>query len=230
MDDIKSVNLSTVEELLRRFFILKTDEFKKNNYMGVIVDNGDPGKLGRCKIRVRNMMEDLLDKDLPWAIPNQTFVGSLQGNFVVPPIGAIVNVCFRNNDMNQIEYTTMVISSNDLPDERLEDYPDTIVSMKIDDGTYVSYNRKTHEWVMRHSAGVMITIDRNGDTIYDSVYSATGNLTVKCLTRILLDAPLIQFPEGRVAPNPNGGPFNCIPVDPLTGLPHSGNIEIRVGA
>ncbi len=36
---------------------------------------------------------------------------------------------------------------------------------------------------------------------------------------------------GQVVPDPSGmGPFNALPVDPMTGLPHSGNIFIVSGA
>lgn len=229
MEEIKNVNLSGLEDLIREIVSLKNREFKQKHHMAIVVDNNDPDKLGKCKIRVRNMMESLLDDDLPWALPNQSFVGSLEGNFIVPPVGALVNVYFRNNDLNCPEYTTMVVDSNNLPDERLEDYPDTLVLMKTDDGTYVSYNRKTSEFVFRHSAGLMITIDKNGDVIFDSKYSMIGKMNITCLGQVTLNAPIINFPQGMVIPNPNGGPFQAMKVDPLTGLPSSGNFHYRQG-
>lgn len=229
MEDIKNINLSRIEELMRRFVSIKTEESKFRNHMAIIVDNNDPEKLGRCKVRVRNMMESLLDSDLPWAIPNPTFLGSMEGNFIVPPNGALVNIIFRNADLNFPEYTTMVIDSNNLPDERIEDYPDTLVLMKTDDGLYATYNRKTKEFVFRHSAGPVITFDKNGDIVADNRFSNTGRLTIKCLGRITVNGPVIELPQGMVIPNPNGGPFQSMKVDPLTGLPSSGNIHYRQG-
>ena len=33
-----------------------------------------------------------------------------------------------------------------------------------------------------------------------------------------------QVPTITVAPQPLGGPYNCIPFDPLTGMPHQGRV------
>jgi len=78
-------------------------------YIGVVEDNNDPKKLGRCKIRVFDVFDgknkaneyELKTKDLPWAFPWK----DLNGNeFNLPEVGKIVTVIFENADQNNPEY------------------------------------------------------------------------------------------------------------------------------
>ena len=46
-------------------------------YYGSIIINDDPERIGRCKVRVLGVFDELKDDDLPWAFPsyNTTFGG-----------------------------------------------------------------------------------------------------------------------------------------------------------
>lgn len=73
----------------------------ENVLLGVVVDNNDPTRTGRAKVRVRGLFDDIPDEDLPWA--NQTSVvsfGSKDGGGMisVPKIGSLVNVQFDNGN------------------------------------------------------------------------------------------------------------------------------------
>ena len=64
-----------------------------NEYVGKVEDNQDPKKLGRVKVRVLNIFDDIPVSDIPWATPNK----DLNGNqFILPEVGKIVNVTFDN--------------------------------------------------------------------------------------------------------------------------------------
>lgn len=64
-----------------------------NEYIGRVEDNEDPKKLGRVKVRVLNVFDDIPVSDIPWASPNK----DLNGNqFILPEVGKIVNVTFDN--------------------------------------------------------------------------------------------------------------------------------------
>lgn len=64
-----------------------------NEYIGRVEDNQDPKKLGRIKVRVLNVFDDIPVGDIPWATPNK----DLNGNqFILPEVGKIVNVTFDN--------------------------------------------------------------------------------------------------------------------------------------
>lgn len=74
---------------------------KNITYIGVVEDNKDPKRLGRLKIRVTNVFDDIPLEDIPWASPWK----DLNGNqFNLPDIGKIVMVIFDDGNENVPEY------------------------------------------------------------------------------------------------------------------------------
>lgn len=70
-------------------------------YIGVVEDNNDPKKLGRCKVRVMDVFENLKVEDIPWAFPWK----DLNGNgFNLPDKGKVVMVVFDQGNQNSPEY------------------------------------------------------------------------------------------------------------------------------
>ena len=60
-------------------------------YVGIIQNNEDPTKAGRCKVRVIGVFDDIPVDDIPWASPWK----DLNGNgFNLPEIGKAVTVIF----------------------------------------------------------------------------------------------------------------------------------------
>jgi hypothetical protein len=73
----------------------------KKTYIGVVENNNDPQKLGRCQIRVMDIYESIPLTELPWAAPWK----DLNGNqFNVPDKGKVVTVVFENGNKNNPEY------------------------------------------------------------------------------------------------------------------------------
>lgn len=70
-------------------------------YLGLVEDNVDPKRIGRLKIRVQSLMEDIEVSDLPWAHPFKDVSGK---SFSIPGIGKIVNVIFTQENMYSVEY------------------------------------------------------------------------------------------------------------------------------
>ena len=65
------------------------EKLKNEIFIGIVEDNNDPRKLGRVRVRVFNVFEEIPKEDLPWAFPWK----DLNGNqFNVPEIGKIVSV------------------------------------------------------------------------------------------------------------------------------------------
>lgn len=83
--------------------ILNRDKepLKGKIYLGLVEDNVDPKRIGRLKIRVQSLMEDIEVSDLPWAHPFKDISGK---SFSVPGIGKIVNIIFTQENMYSIEY------------------------------------------------------------------------------------------------------------------------------
>lgn len=76
-------------------------ELNEKIFVGVIEDNNDPKKLGRCKVRVLNVFEEISKEDLPWASPWK----DLNGNqFILPDVGKVVSVVFDEGNIYKPEY------------------------------------------------------------------------------------------------------------------------------
>lgn len=62
-------------------------------YSGVVVDIKDPRRLGRIRVKVSSVFEEIETTHIPWATPYRGLGGK---NFHVPQLGKLVNVIFEN--------------------------------------------------------------------------------------------------------------------------------------
>lgn len=70
-------------------------------YIGIVEDNNDPKKLGRCRVRVIDIFDEIPVQDIPWSSPWK----DLNGNgFNVPEKGKIVTVIFDSGNIYKPEY------------------------------------------------------------------------------------------------------------------------------
>jgi hypothetical protein len=76
-------------------------KLKESIFIGVVEDNQDPKKLGRIKVRVHSVYDEIPTDDLPWARSWK----DLDGNqFNIPDVGKIVSVVFDDGDVHIPEY------------------------------------------------------------------------------------------------------------------------------
>ncbi len=74
---------------------------KSKTYIGIVEDNSDPKKLGRCRVRVVDIFDNIPVDDIPWASPWK----DLNGNaFNVPEKGKILTVVFDSGNIYKPEY------------------------------------------------------------------------------------------------------------------------------
>lgn len=78
-------------------------EFQDKIFLGIIEDINDPQKIGRARIRVYGVFDDIPTQDLPWAFPSSTNTvfgqAGKSGSISIPKVGAIVKVEFDQGDI-----------------------------------------------------------------------------------------------------------------------------------
>lgn len=240
--------------IMKEFLEEKPQDEFISIYPAKVVDNNDPDKLGRCKVRVFGLFSDEIpDDDLPWAIPDNTFIGSKVGSFIIPPKDALVNVYFDRGELYLPKYTTKVLDSSNMPTAAgyTTDYPDTMVLYCTDAGDYFKINRKTNETTFNHKSGTKILIKENGqveitvkaDEKEQVDGKKTTNVTggeynIKSSTdplgavggMIKIETGTggqITINGGIVIPAPSGGPFNCLPNCMYLGMTHQGTTVVK---
>ena len=82
-------------------------------YRGIVVDNEDPMKIGRVKVRVYSIhgINDIADNDLPWATYCSPFGSANSGSFIIPEVNNTVYVAFEGGDQQYPLYLGVVYST-----------------------------------------------------------------------------------------------------------------------
>lgn len=133
------------------------EDIVEDVYIGYVINNNDPIKKGRIKVRLYNLFSSKIpDEDIPWAIPNFSYLGSKKGSFIVPPINTLVKVYFDRRDIYCPIYEVKGFDQTDLPDGITTNYPDTMILYSTDQGEYYSVNRVTRETKLKLAGKIAI--------------------------------------------------------------------------
>jgi hypothetical protein len=152
-------------------------------YLGVVVDNNDPLKLGRVRCTIEGLISDGVNA--PWILrSSSSFLGgnTTTGQFAVPEVGSQLKVEFPYADIYAPEYTGYWNGSNSIPSESAVGYPDKVVLVQIGE-LVATYDKPTQKLEIKHPSGSKITILQNGDieVIANKDITLNGN-TGKVLT------------------------------------------------
>jgi|TARA_B110000483_G_C18143279_1_gene522376 hypothetical protein len=146
---------------------LNTDNLRDTHWLGEVIDNVDPLKMGRCKVKVLGKYDNLPDDAIPWATPmNRNAVGSHH----VPRIGDIVSARFDNGNLYHPEYWFHIEQNLDLKEDILDgaDNAENVISLVYDAERNVRiYHSEEDGLVITRGLGAkerpIIQIDEAGD-------------------------------------------------------------------
>lgn len=186
---MKKILNQDIKTLLSDFLSRGSNDSYTEDYIGVIEDNNDPLKYGRCRIRVHGLYDDIPTEELPWATPKNNIAFGKKSSFIVPEIGSVVDVRFEDGDMYEPVYFGKVldIQNIDFIADKDEDYPDSVIIYETENGDYVKVNRAKGELTIQTGAGVLCKFNQNGDIVLTNESTENGDAKINVRGNFTLD-------------------------------------------
>jgi len=140
-----------------------TGAYNEASYRGTVIDNNDPDKNHRIKVRILDIHRGVEDEDIPWALPKTLGGGNtdVTGNVDVPPLGAMVNIEFLDDDPYHPVYSGGSFHKNTQLPELVEDYPNT-KGRVFENGAVWKMNINKDTLTLTHPSGTSVEIDGAG--------------------------------------------------------------------
>lgn len=188
-------------------------------WTGKVIQNDDPLKLGRVKIKIFGIYDEVSDAAIPWALPQTSYLGASSSNLIVPPLDSIVRGFFENGDMYKPIYSSIITQEDPTsaaadsllgrrgPGDSImdyaikNDYPHTMVLMKTDEGEGVTLNRKNGTMKINHRSGLKMQIDPNGSITIEQSMSKKINTSGAAKMDITLEGDFNLTANGEVTIN-----------------------------
>ena len=157
------------------------------NYRGTVVNNNDPLKAGRIRVRMHGVYDNVSDEALPWAIYADPLMGGVAnvGGFFIPDEGGEVWCFFENGDFMKPVFFAGAVGGKGRQEEKgseLGTYPKNR-SFKTHQGHVVEFDDTPDQTRIRihHKSGTEITMLDNGDVeetvIGNVIRNVEGNVT-----------------------------------------------------
>ena len=172
---------------------------RNNTYFGKVIINDDPERMGRCKIKVLGVFDELLDNDLPWAFPayNSTFAGGASkgyGSISVPKLDTIVRVRFENGDAYSPVYWSIPVVNDAMKAELNDSYLNShVVTYDEDEKMKILYSPSIGLKYHFNGSHVTINPDKSITIEHDATQSVIelngSNITIVANNKIEATAP-----------------------------------------
>ena len=132
------------------------------SYIGNVVDNNDPKKLGRVKVQI-SVYSDLKIEAIPWASPLLASHGNSQeyGGINVPEIGSQVRVTFPSKDFTAPYYSGAELNETTRTTFFDDDYPNTY-GYKDSVGNFIKVNKERGTAQVQHSSTTNMQVAPDG--------------------------------------------------------------------
>ena len=132
------------------------------SYIGNVVDNNDPKKLGRIKVQI-SVYADLKPEAIPWASPLLASHGNSQeyGGINIPEIGSQVRITFPSKDYTAPYYSGAELNSTTRTTFFDDDYPHTY-GYKDSVGNFMKINKERGTVQFQHSSSTNVQVAPDG--------------------------------------------------------------------
>ena len=132
------------------------------SYIGSVVDNNDPKKLGRIKVQIA-VYADLNPEAIPWASPLLASHGNSQdyGGINIPEIGSQVRVTFPSKDFTAPYYSGAELNETTRTTFFDDDYPHTY-GYKDSVGNFIKVNKERGTAQIQHSSTTNMQVSPDG--------------------------------------------------------------------
>lgn len=146
-------------------------------YSGIVVDNNDPNKWGRIKVRVEPMFSSdaVPVASIPWATPRNILIdgaGAGFGAFSVPRVGSRVTVTFRQGDFMQPVYGGEETDPvHGIPAFALTNYPNR-KGFRLENGVEVFFDESDNLVRINHPTGTFIQVATDGSVTVNTIKDA----------------------------------------------------------
>ena len=133
-------------------------------YAALVVNIRDPRRMGRVRVRIDGLHDDVEDEFLPWAIPAEMSQG--HGSLDLPTVGHRILVQMQDREGSELLYFGNIINPRirdmqRVPDALQENYPHR-AGMWDRYGNYMYRDQKDGKMVMATANGVTLEQASNG--------------------------------------------------------------------
>lgn len=156
-------------------------------YVGVVVDNDDPSRMQRVRVRLPQHPDNLKDENLPWVVPEKSGMfgsGNGLGTMCVPIVGSFVSVRFCPDQYSAV-YTQLQTSTSA---NITEGYPKAY-GMQDQNGNFINMNLV--EKLLKVLLESEIQVSQTGDL----KVKLAGNIHIVC------DGMFIQAKDINITSN-----------------------------
>jgi len=167
-------------------FLKHKPSLKEGIFIGEVVENKDPKKIGRIKVYIPGINDQIPKEKLPWTYqvyPIGTGENKMSvSTFIVPGIGSKVIIVFPTNDPLVSFYIGELRYEDYQFPELKDDYPETYgFQNKKGDKWYVNMKKETVDFY--HHSGTKMHIRKDGTVdikvVKDVNIDVDGNVTTK---------------------------------------------------
>ncbi|HUT79859.1 MAG TPA: phage baseplate assembly protein V [Candidatus Bathyarchaeia archaeon] len=109
---------------MKRDTTFLNNDFRDNDWLGIVVNNQDPTFAGRAQVRVFGVMDTIINEHLPWSSPvnSEIYGGDGGGSLSIPKLGQFVRIRFANGDLYSPEILAIQNIDSNLIETIKEDY------------------------------------------------------------------------------------------------------------